>query len=97
MEVTHMAKDIITDEELDELTDESEETESDQPPMTPKALAQELGINPKTLRAYLRREHTRSSQEKNTSWKLTDAQVEAARVHFTAADDESEEGDEGDE
>lgn len=36
--------------------------------MTPKELAAELGISPKVLRAYLRKNHTRSNDAKNTSW-----------------------------
>jgi predicted site-specific integrase-resolvase len=35
---------------------------------TPKELAAEIGIDPKVLRAYLRKNHTRPSEAKNTSW-----------------------------
>jgi hypothetical protein len=58
--------------------------------MTPKALATELGINPKSLRGYLRKEFTRPAESKNTSWFLTQEQVEAARKRFTASDEVDE-------
>lgn len=35
---------------------------------TPKELAAEIGIDPKVLRSYLRRNHTRTAEAKNTSW-----------------------------
>jgi hypothetical protein len=84
MEVTNMAK-AIEDTEVEVET-----------VMTPKALATELEVNPKSLRAFLRREFPRSDQEKNTTWKLTEAQVEAARKHFSddeEVDEDSEEFD----
>ncbi len=61
--------------------------------MTPKELAKELEINPKNLRSYLRKEFPRSADEKNTSWKLTEAQIEAARAKFADSEDD-EDGDE---
>lgn len=39
--------------------------------MTPDLLADELGISPKTLRAWLRNEYPRPIEHKNTSWLLT--------------------------
>src|SRR5580765_5403421 len=74
-EVTNMAKDNPNEvEELEDiLEDETEETETAEG-TRPAALAEELNINPKKLRAYLRREFPRKSDEKNTSWYLTDAQ-----------------------
>lgn len=57
--------------------------------MTPKALANELEISPKNLRAYLRREFPRATEDKNTSWRLTDAQIEAARIRFTPTEEEA--------
>lgn len=35
---------------------------------TPKELAAEIGIDPKVLRNYLRKAHTRTAEAKNTSW-----------------------------
>jgi predicted site-specific integrase-resolvase len=35
---------------------------------TPKELAAEIGIDPKVLRNYLRKSHTRKAEAKNTSW-----------------------------
>ena len=50
--------------------------------LTPAALAEEIGITPKSLRGYLRKAHTRPNEVKNTSW-LIDAEVaDAARAHF---------------
>jgi hypothetical protein len=102
-----MAKDEkdIEVEDLEELTDDdmelADEVEADdvKPDTTPKGmrpsvLAEELGVNAKTLRAWLRVNHTRSADEKNTSWYLTDAQVADARAHFTPEDDEVDETDE---
>jgi phage antirepressor YoqD-like protein len=71
-------------EEIDEVEDEVDTA------MTPKALAAELEINPKNLRAFLRQEFPRSNQEKNTSWRLTEAQIEAARARFGPDDGDDE-------
>jgi hypothetical protein len=87
-------------EELDVDDSEEEETDEDEKPdntpqgVRPVDLAKDLGINPKSLRAYLRRAFPRASKEKNTSWYLTDAQVEAATKNFTVTDDDESEGDE---
>jgi len=35
---------------------------------TPKELAAEIGVDAKVLRAYLRKNHTRANEAKNTSW-----------------------------
>jgi hypothetical protein len=35
---------------------------------TPKELAAEIGVDPKVLRGWLRKEHTRTAEAKNTSW-----------------------------
>jgi hypothetical protein len=50
--------------------------------VTPKALANELGIDPKRLRSYLRANFTRSNEVKNTSWAITPDAAKAAREHF---------------
>lgn len=75
-----MAKAKVTPEvETEELTG-----------MTPKALASELEISAKALRGWLRKEFPRDTSAKNTSWRLSDAQVEAATAHFAGEDDEDE-------
>ena len=51
-------------------------------PMTPKVLAQELGVSPKNLRAYLRKEFSRTPEAKNTAWTITQDAADAARVKF---------------
>lgn len=38
---------------------------------TPKELAAELGIDPKVLRGWLRKEHTRAPEAKNQSWVIS--------------------------
>jgi predicted site-specific integrase-resolvase len=58
--------------------------------ITPKALAEELGIDPKRLRGWLRKEHTRALEVKNTSWAITDEVAEAARARFTPKDEAPE-------
>lgn len=58
--------------------------------ITPKALAEELGIDPKRLRAYLRREHSRDAEVKGTTWAIPLDTAEAAREHFTPAEEEEE-------
>ncbi len=50
--------------------------------ITPKALAEEIGIDAKVLRAYLRKEFTRSNEVKNTSWIITPEAADAAREKF---------------
>jgi hypothetical protein len=50
--------------------------------VTPKVLANELGIDPKRLRAFLRANFTRSIEVKNTSWAITPQAANAARKHF---------------
>jgi hypothetical protein len=50
--------------------------------LTPKALAEEIGVDAKVLRAYLRKEHARSAEAKNTSWLITPAVADEARAKF---------------
>lgn len=45
-------------------------------------LAKELGISPKVLRAYLRKEHTRVATAKNTTWVIPTSVASAARKAF---------------
>jgi predicted site-specific integrase-resolvase len=49
---------------------------------TPKELAAELGVDPKVLRNWLRKEHTRVSEAKNTSWVITAKVAADARKAF---------------
>lgn len=49
---------------------------------TPKELAAELGISPKVLRAYLRKEHSRTADAKNTSWVIPTPVANSARKAF---------------
>ena len=49
---------------------------------TPKELAAELGIDPKVLRNWLRTEHTRVADAKNTSWVITSKVAAEARKAF---------------
>lgn len=60
---------------------------TDATPLTPKALAAELDIDPKRLRSYLRKEHTRTAESKNTTWGIAPAVADAARTHFAPKPD----------
>jgi hypothetical protein len=59
--------------------------------MTPKELAEQLEVDPKRVRAYLRSNHARAIEAKNTSWQIPAAVVKDVREHFTpkAPKDES--------
>lgn len=50
--------------------------------MTPDELARSLGIESKTLRAWLRRTGARSPAEHGQRWVLDQQQVAAAMAHF---------------
>jgi len=50
--------------------------------LTPKALAEEIGVDAKVLRAYLRKEHARPAEVKNTTWLITPAVADEARAKF---------------
>jgi uncharacterized protein YjcR len=49
---------------------------------TPKALASELGVSPKVLRAWLRRNHTRPAEAKNTTWVIPASVATKAKKAF---------------
>jgi uncharacterized protein YjcR len=49
---------------------------------TPTQLAADLGISPKVLRAYLRKEHTRAPEAKNTSWVIPASVAAKAKKAF---------------
>jgi hypothetical protein len=55
--------------------------------LTPKALAEELGIDPKRLRGWLRANHTRAAEAKNTTWGIAPDVAEAARERFAPAEE----------
>lgn len=50
--------------------------------ITPKALAEEIGVDPKTLRGYLRKHHTRTAEVKGTGWIIPADVADAARAKF---------------
>jgi hypothetical protein len=52
--------------------------------VTPATLAEELDVDPKRVRAFLRKAHTRDATAKNTAWDLTEDTADAVREHFTA-------------
>ena len=54
-------------------------------PITPTALAKELNVDPKRLRAYLRSNHARPAEAKNTSWTITTPVAAKARAYFRKA------------
>jgi len=49
---------------------------------TPKELAAEIGIDPKILRNYLRKAHSRTLEAKNTAWIITPAVAADCRKAF---------------
>jgi hypothetical protein len=51
-------------------------------PITPKALAAELGIDPKRLRGFLRKEFTRDASVKGSTWNVPAPAAKAARARF---------------
>jgi len=57
------------------------------PIITPKALAAELNIDPKTLRGWLRKNHTRALEAKNTSWSIPADVADQARERWAAKDE----------
>jgi hypothetical protein len=50
--------------------------------MTPNELADELGIDPKALRHFLRTHFPRSEDMKWKRWKITKPMARKARVYF---------------
>jgi hypothetical protein len=57
-------------------------TQGDRSPLTPSVLADELGVSPKTIRAWLRHVYPRDPAAAWTEWSLTEDQVDAARERF---------------
>lgn len=59
--------------------------------MTPKALAEELDIDPKRLRGWLRgSEYAREAALKGTNWAITAEVADAARAKFAKADEKAD-------
>lgn len=52
--------------------------------VTPADLARELGVEPKNVRDFLRREYGRLKERGETRWHLTPEQADAVRAHFRA-------------
>lgn len=50
--------------------------------LTPSALAEELGIDPKRLRGYLRKEFPRQPEARNSAWDVSEEAAAAARERF---------------
>lgn len=50
--------------------------------ITPKALAEEIGVDAKVLRAYLRKTFPRPIEVKNTTWLITPDAADSAREKF---------------
>lgn len=60
-------------------------------PLTPTVLAEEIGVSPKSLRGYLRKNFARTVEAKNTSWIIADDAAKAAREHFAKQRTDAEE------
>lgn len=85
-----MARTRQTEPEVETVEEETEEQEVKT--MRPNELAEELGIDPKRLRAWLRAsDFARPAEQKNTNWLLTPDMVEAVKAHFEPEDDETDE------
>ena len=61
---------------------DDERTRMTASPLTPKALAEEIGIDAKVLRSFLRKEFARAPEVKNQSWIVTPEAADAAREKF---------------
>ena len=55
-------------------------------PVSPKELANELSVDPKRLRAFLRANFARPNEAKNTSWSIGPEAQAAAREHFAKSE-----------
>lgn len=59
--------------------------------ITPKALAEELNIDAKRLRGWLRKNHERDLTAKNTTWAIDAETADAARERFAKAVESTDE------
>jgi hypothetical protein len=90
-------KDTEELEEIEELEGEDAEEAEETKGIRAVDLATELGIDPKRLRGWLRKEFPRAAEDKNTSWLLTEEQVDAAWDRFGSNDEDDSEETESDE
>lgn len=60
---------------------------------TPKALAEELGVDAKRIRSFLRNEFSRDAEAKNTTWLLDSKAAAAVRERFTPKAESDEDTD----
>jgi phage antirepressor YoqD-like protein len=58
--------------------------------VAPKVLAKELDIDPKRLRAWLRKHHARALEVKGTDWEISQDVADAARARFAPKPEEAE-------
>jgi hypothetical protein len=58
---------------------------------TPKELAEKLEMSPKRLRAYLRQNFPRTSEEKNTNWQIPKAVADKVIAHYESSKSEADE------
>lgn len=59
-------------------------------PLTPKALAEDIGIDAKVLRSFLRKTYPRPIEAKNTSWIVPADAAKAAKEHFAKQEAKAE-------
>lgn len=85
----------MTDETNEMIELEEVENEDEVELLRPSDLADELGVDPKSVRNFLRREFKRPQSKKNTSWYLTEEMAEAIRSYF-ADEEEDEDAEEAD-
>ncbi|WP_447944068.1 DUF6998 domain-containing protein [Microbacterium aurum] len=57
--------------------------------LTVRQLADELDVDPKAVRAWMRRQNWRHPVEAGTAWVMTDGQAELVRQHFAHSDVQS--------
>lgn len=60
-------------------------------PLTPKVLAEEIGIDAKVLRSFLRQTFPRPVEVKNTTWIIPAEAADAAREKFAKHEAKAEE------
>jgi hypothetical protein len=69
-------------------------TETTDKTYTPGQLAEELSVDAKRIRAFLRTEFPREAASKNTSWMLSEDVAELVRDRFTPKAEEADVEDE---
>jgi hypothetical protein len=83
--------------ELEELDVEDIEEEEEAVTLTPAILAEQLGIDPKRLRSWLRANHPRPLEVKGSSWRISDKVAAAAMAYFENLADDGDEAEDSDE